>query len=77
MNRRDNRALYWIWLQRVLGYGNPRIRQIAAAYPNIEDFYHASLAQKRLCAHFTPAQETLFRKRNCEIHRRLLTDAKV
>ena len=62
MNRRDNRALYWIWLQRVLGYGNPRIRQIAAAYPNIEDFYHASLAQKRLCAHFTPAQENAFSK---------------
>lgn len=62
MMKEANRALYWIWLQRALGYGNPRIKEISAAYPNIEDFYHAGLAQKRLCAHFTPAQENAFLK---------------
>lgn len=66
MSRGNDRALYWIWLQRVLGYGNPRIKQIAAAYPNIEDFYHASLAQKRLCTHFTPAQENAFLKEDLQ-----------
>ena len=62
MKQEENHALYWIWLQRVLGYGNPRIKEIAAVYPNIEDFYRASPAQKRLCAHFTPAQENAFEK---------------
>lgn len=62
MKQEENHALCWIWLQRVLGYGNPRIKEIAAAYPNIEDFYRASPAQKRLCAHFTPAQENAFVK---------------
>lgn len=66
MKREENHALYWIWLQRVLGYGNPRIKEIAAAYPNIEDFYHTSPAQKRLCAHFTPAQENAFSKESLQ-----------
>lgn len=62
MNIPNESAAYWIWLQRTLGYGSPKIKEIAAAYPNIEDFYRASLEEKRLCAQFTPAQENAFLK---------------
>lgn len=62
MNVHNGNAAYWIWLQRVLGYGSPKIKDIANAYPNIRDFYNAGLKEKRLCTHFTPAQENALLK---------------
>lgn len=62
MNTQNGNTAYWVWLQRTLGYGNPKIKEIVSAYPNIKDFYRASLVEKRLCAHFTPAQENAFLK---------------
>lgn len=51
-----NMALYWVWFQQAIGYGNKRVKYIFQNYENIKEFYNSKSYGWRLCGCFTNSQ---------------------
>lgn len=45
--------IYWVWLQQVLGFANPRIKPIIDLYGNPKKFYEAGKANWKMTGLFT------------------------
>lgn len=61
----NERILYWVWLQQVLGYSNAKVRTVTKFFPSAQSFYEAGLHEWRLCGCFTAKE--LERMQSCTI----------
>ncbi len=47
---------YWIWLQQVLGYGNPAVGRVISQFSTAENFYKAPDSEKIARCHLSKSQ---------------------
>lgn len=66
MSAMEKNALYYIWLQHVLGFGSAKIRTVLRFYKTPEEFYRASIAEKRMLGCFTKSELNAFEKFSLE-----------
>lgn len=43
----NNQTIYWLWIQKVMGCGSPKIENIVGSFTFAEDFYRAPLDEKK------------------------------
>ena len=43
----NDQTVYWLWIQRTIGFGSPRLTNITKAYTFAEDFYRAPFEEKQ------------------------------
>ncbi len=49
----NEKTIYYIWIQQVLGYGSPKVSTILNMYSDIKKFYHISIEEKAMIGCFT------------------------
>ena len=68
----NNQTIYWLWIQQVLGYGSPKIKNIIPNYTFAEDFYRAPFEQKRIVSGVHPRRYELLENTDLDRCRKIM-----